>query len=146
MSRTHQAVYLSFVVALSWLSGGCSQEYPATFPVTGVLTIDDVPAPNIIITYASKTGNPSAIGRTDADGKYVLTTYKPKDGAMPGECVVLLVPDDLEMGDGNLTLKELALAQKSKVPFRYFEKETSDLVVQVHSDNPNNHVLKIQSQ
>jgi len=137
-------ICFSLLVALVCVLG-CSQQYPATSPVTGVLTVDGVPYPNVVITYASKTGNPSAIGKTDAEGKYTLTSFKPKDGAMPGECVVLLIPDDLQIGEGSQSLKELAIAQKSKIHFRYFEKDTSDLTVRV-DPGQNNHVLEIKSE
>ena len=132
---------LTALVCVLW----CSQQYPATSPVTGILTVDGVPYPDVVITYASVTGNPSAIGKTDAEGKYTLTTFKPKDGAMPGECVVLLIPDDLKIGEGSQSLKELAIAQKSKIHFRYFEKATSDLTVQV-DPGQNNHTLEIKSE
>lgn len=133
------------MLVVLFIVSGCSQKYPATFPVEGVLKIDGASVPNVNVTYVSKTGNPTAIGFTDSEGKYVLTTFKPKDGAMPGDCIVLLTPGDLKMGEDNRSLQELAIAQKSKVPVRYFEKETSDLAVTVESKK-NNHTLEVQSK
>ncbi len=57
----------------------------------GTVTLDGKPVPDLVVTFtpqaaAGGDGNPgkSATGRTDADGKFTLSTYQMGDGAVVG--------------------------------------------------------------
>ena len=75
-------------VASTLLLTGCSggPSYPKTYPVSGVVTQGGKPIENASVVFVplDNTCQP-AIGRTDASGKYELTTNVAKDGAMPGK-------------------------------------------------------------
>jgi|EndMetStandDraft_8_1072994.scaffolds.fasta_scaffold428244_1 hypothetical protein len=73
------------LTAVVW--AGCSQS--PTLKVTGTVTIKGEPAENVQVTFLPKEGRPAA-GVTDAQGRFELSTFKPGDGAMPGEQTVTL--------------------------------------------------------
>ncbi len=52
-------------------------------PVTGLVTVDGQPAAAVQVLYTSPNHRP-ATGETDAQGRYVLSTYKTGDGAVVG--------------------------------------------------------------
>jgi hypothetical protein len=54
--------------------------------VEGVLTLDGKPFPGATVTFVQAEGNGrSANGLSEEDGSFLLTTFKPDDGALPGE-------------------------------------------------------------
>ena len=56
----------------------------------GTVTLDGKPVPELVVTFTPQApasgGNPgkSATGRTDAEGKFTLSTYQMGDGAIVG--------------------------------------------------------------
>jgi hypothetical protein len=85
------------LVGLIFVSG-CG---PEMAPVKGRITCAGKPVANAAVTFspvpASETdkepGKP-ATGFTDEDGRYELSTYKARDGALVGEHRVLVMIDD----------------------------------------------------
>jgi hypothetical protein len=54
--------------------------------VEGVLTLDGKPFSGATVTFAPVEGSGrSASGLSEEDGSFRLTTFKPDDGALPGE-------------------------------------------------------------
>ena len=74
------------VLALSIV--GCGQS--EMVPITGTVTLNGQPAEQAEVMFNPKTTGRFASGVTDASGKFMLSTAKPNDGAMPGEYVVTL--------------------------------------------------------
>ena len=74
-------------IAVSLLAGcGGGPNNPPTQAVTGTVTLDGNPIEGAIITFvpdSGGTGQPAA-GKTDAEGKYTLTTFVADDGAVAG--------------------------------------------------------------
>jgi len=66
---------------------GCGESQ--TIKVTGTVTLNGQPAENVEVTFLPQTGRP-ATGVTDSAGKFELSTFKPGDGAMPGDQTVTL--------------------------------------------------------
>lgn len=69
------------------LCAGCNaagSDDPELVEVSGLVTRDGKPVPEAIVTFHSPaSGQPSAFGRTDAEGRYqLMTTSRP--GAVPG--------------------------------------------------------------
>ncbi len=60
----------------------------AVFPVTGTITVEGTPAEGVIVTFAVPGKTLMSTGKTDAAGKFRLTTYRANDGALEGENVV----------------------------------------------------------
>jgi hypothetical protein len=68
---------------------GCGQG--KTVKVEGVVTLDGKPLPAATVTYVPVGDGRAASGRTDQDGTFRLTTFRPDDGAVPGEYKVTVV-------------------------------------------------------
>ncbi|QDV21769.1 carboxypeptidase-like regulatory domain-containing protein [Aureliella helgolandensis] len=70
--------------------GGCSTESnPPTYPVTGTVTYKGAPVDGATIIFTSiSEGGEGATGKSDAEGKYSLTTYVNGDGARPGDYMI----------------------------------------------------------
>lgn len=56
----------------------------------GIVTRKGVPVEGAVVQLLSMSGKPGASGQTDAQGKFVLSTYGNGDGAVEGEFVVLI--------------------------------------------------------
>lgn len=87
----HHAVFLSLLVAAVGCSSGV-KEY-GTAKVTGKLMCEDEPVGDAIVFFAplqsaegkgANTGK-QGIGRTDAFGEFVVSTYGENDGAVVGK-------------------------------------------------------------
>jgi len=65
---------------------GCgSSSNPATYPVTGTVTFEGKPLAGANVGFSATDENTrGAIGVTDSEGKYSLTTFEQGDGAMAG--------------------------------------------------------------
>ncbi|PQO44070.1 hypothetical protein [Blastopirellula marina] len=76
---------LSVLVFAGLLSAtvGCGGEKSDMGEVTGVITLDGQPAPDLQVTFSPQAGRPST-GVTDAAGKYELFYIRDERGALPG--------------------------------------------------------------
>ena len=70
------------LVAIAASVGGCGPTSPKTYPVTGVVTLDDMPIAGATVSFIADKN--SAATTTDAQGKYVMSTFNQGDGAVPG--------------------------------------------------------------
>lgn len=87
------AHWFSLVLLGLILFAGCSggdENRVSVYPVTGKVTMGGAPVANAIVTFSPQNKQPVAIGRTDSNGQYSLTTYDPNDGAAAGDYVVLV--------------------------------------------------------
>lgn len=70
------------------LVSGCGPSTAGQLPtnkVTGTVTMNGAPVPGATVTFSpTEKGIPAAIGMTDGQGVYTLTTYQPGDGAVEG--------------------------------------------------------------
>jgi hypothetical protein len=82
----HRRMAICGLVAAVVLAG-CGESQ--TVSVTGTVTIKGQPAENVEVTFLPKGGRP-ATGVTNAEGRFELSTFKPGDGAMPGDQTVTL--------------------------------------------------------
>ncbi len=111
MSRGFQACHGQARRLHVWLAAwvlatsaiGCTDRPPAVVPVSGCVTLDGKPLANCVVVFQPVTpeadasgggSSPSAMGssgRTDAEGRFVLTLIDPDiPGAIPGTHVVTL--------------------------------------------------------
>jgi hypothetical protein len=60
------------------------------FETTGTIKLNGKAVADAVVTFAPKGQHPAAVGRTDADGYYTLTTYDAGDGAAAGDFNVLV--------------------------------------------------------
>jgi len=66
---------------------GCGRGTPLTMPVKGIVTFQGSPLAEADVAFTPKGGRPAS-GRTDAAGRFTLTTFKTNDGAMIGQHIV----------------------------------------------------------
>jgi len=67
------------------ISLGCgAAEGELTYPVTGTVTLNGAPVEGVAVSFVPDGSGQSAVGVTDASGKYALTTRKKDDGAVVG--------------------------------------------------------------
>lgn len=157
MSKSRLAVInLCVLVALTGCAGS---DFPKTYKVSGTVTLDGKPVDGAMVTFLPAAGQKVAIGSTNADGQFKLSTFNPSDGAQPGGYKVTITkffapptgsPPPLEPGvlaDGNITesyappkANEKTEANKDKnlLPEKYASDATSGLIATVAENNNNN--------
>ena len=129
MGRAFAGVVAALVAAVS--SGCGSSDRP--YPVRGtVLYEDGRPATELaggVVTFQpAEEGRPGASGTIDAEGNYVLSAQRPRDGAYPGRYKVSISPP-LPSGDEGGGRPQ---AKRPRVlPPHYREPATSGIAVTV---------------
>src|SRR4051794_33179196 len=79
------AAWQRLVLLVIFLAGliGCGDGRPTRVAVSGRVTIDGAPLGRGSIKFVPEHGRPSA-GTIEPDGRFTLTCYDGKDGALPG--------------------------------------------------------------
>jgi hypothetical protein len=114
MIQTAPSVFALAVAML--LCCGCSDGRPSRVPVSGRVLIDGKPLTHAAVRFYPPGGRSSS-GKTDGDGRFVLTCYEPSDGALVGNHKVIVAA--IEEINGN-TIKWHA-------PKKYAQPDTSGL-------------------
>lgn len=83
-------VFVLAVLVTAGCSGSDTAGRKEVYEVSGKVTMSGGPVANAAVTFSPKEGQPVAMGRTDEQGQYTLTTYEPGDGAAAGEYAVLV--------------------------------------------------------
>ena len=80
---------LCLILAVAPLGCGSSP----TSPVAGVVLLEGKPVANAAVQFVaqSESGH-DATGQTDPNGEFTMSTFKPKDGVLPGDYKVLVSP------------------------------------------------------
>ena len=77
-------------------SGGCGSGFKMA-QVTGTVTVDGVPAPNLQVLFEPQDkSQPSSIGVTTPDGKYKLRCSSGVDGAVVGQHTVRVTTVEID--------------------------------------------------
>ena len=115
--------------ALGTLIGcGRNGDTPETGGVSGTVTYQGSPVEGALVTLHPEQG-PPATGRTDAQGRFTLTTFRAEDGAVPGthKATVELMPE------GGVPGMEVESTGVAPIPRRYADPETTPLEVEVRA-------------
>jgi hypothetical protein len=132
------------------LSAGCSDGGTATTPVSGKVTLKGSPVAGAQVTFMAEGAPRAAIGTTDSQGRYQLTTFKPNDGAVVGKHTVTIVgpagtpaeamsPTNPSAGYAKAMLGASApkkTEQVGGVPAKYADPKTSELRADVTKGGP----------
>lgn len=81
---------LSYVLLMLLLTG-CGKE-SLTVPVEGLLLLDGKPLTDASVMFVAQGGGRDATGSADAEGRFALSTFEARDGAMPGTYKVVIMP------------------------------------------------------
>jgi hypothetical protein len=131
------------LAGLIFLSG-CGSDQPtgdriATVSASGVLTLDGKPLEYYQVLCFPPNGARPAAGTADAEGKFVLGTNEPGDGAVAGSHKVAinwLGPPSSDPNEGIMEFSEPP-APTIEIDPRYSDPETSGLVVEIPAGGTN---------
>jgi len=89
-TMTARCIRLSLVFGMFLLAtaAGCGPSRPGLLPAEGVVTLDGKPLAEASVVFQPAAGGRPATGVTDADGRFKVGTFRPRDGALPGTHVV----------------------------------------------------------
>jgi hypothetical protein len=93
MKRTRLRGWFVLAVVGTVFAFGCEQaaDRPATYPVTGQVTLNGEPVDGATVTFVPSGEGQAASAVTDASGNYALSTFGADDGAVPGQYNVKIV-------------------------------------------------------
>jgi hypothetical protein len=95
MSRQTNRFKLRWTLVVALLAMvGCGAENPALVPVTGIVTMDGEPLPEVAVTFTptGETLGNGAIGGTNGEGRFTLIDIRGSTGLHPGEYKVSFYP------------------------------------------------------
>ena len=124
---------LNLVVCLLVL-GGCGPHRPETAPVSGVVLLDGKPLAKAQVMFVLADGGRPALGETDAEGQYQLSTFEDGDGALVGRHGVAITANKISkppLGSDGLPLPLNKVAIEWFAPERYSRVDSSGLNAEV---------------
>jgi hypothetical protein len=134
--------YLDLVLggATLLLLSGCSGERKEGLaPVTGQITFDGEPVPSGQVFFYPAAGGRSSSGTID-QGKYVLTSFKPGDGALIGKHKVVIdgteipaPPPDIDAPAA--TAIPVFTPPKRILPAQYYDRAETPLEADVKDED-----------
>jgi hypothetical protein len=140
---------------------GCSSDKlkstrPKVVQTGGVVNFNGQPLEGALVTFTNTTLKVSSVGRTDASGKFSLTTFDPGDGAVPGSQQVSVSkvkvnaradPNvDRTAVDSKQQKNEPGPERQWQIPERYGSMATSGLTADVPESGTRNIVLELKGE
>ena len=164
------AAAVLFAFTLFAFPAGCGDsgpQRPETVPATGRVFFNEKPLEGAQVSFMGSGTQQAAVGKTDAEGRFRLTTFEPGDGAMPGEHRVTVSKVEAEgrevmqiqnPQDSNeiyskffqpgvdpaKRAKALSGRAKETLPQRYAGYDTSGLSVRVEKGQDNDFVFHLE--
>jgi hypothetical protein len=139
-------VRVGLVVCLGVAVGcsGAAEDQPEVFPVSGTVTHKGQPVEGAVVSFTTEGAARAATGTTDAEGKFVLSTYGDGDGAVPGPHKVTVVKVDPELQqregeDANAYTSRIMGKDpgRSLLPAKYASPTHTPLTANVTAEGPN---------
>jgi hypothetical protein len=149
---------LTMGLGLTLLATGCGKKGPeqhGTVKVTGTVKYNGNPVEGATVTFIpseskdmqNKGKGNAAFGTTDKDGTFVLRTFNPDDGGVPGKYIVTVTKyekrsveavSDVDSSDYNPEEEATATKPpKNELPSKYESIKNSDLNVEIKSGEDN---------
>jgi hypothetical protein len=103
---------MRYVIAVCLLTAtaavgcGAKSELEGVVPAAGTVTYQGQPIEGAAVIFSPEAGGTAAAGRTDASGRFQLTTLTANDGALPGKYQVGI--SKIEGGGSTVTAEEAA--------------------------------------
>jgi hypothetical protein len=123
-----------------------TEQRPEVHPVSGVVMFNGERLAEAQVFFRPMGGGKPAYGVTDQKGRFELQTFEPEDGAVEGthqvsvRKVELLEPEQPVNPEGELP----PLREKSLIPRRYSDFETSGLQAQVTEGGENSFTFELE--
>jgi hypothetical protein len=136
------------------LGVGCSKKEKAlpVYPVTGTVTYENKPVEGATVVFRNPAEPTSkvATGRTDANGRFTLMTYKEGDGAVAGDHEVTVTKFTSQASGEKLTMEDAAKQKsspaksQSEIPLKYSNAKTSKLKFTVSKSGDNDFKIELK--
>lgn len=134
---------------------GCGQKStgPKTYPVTGIVTLKGEPVSGATVTFHGADGKSTAVGNTDAAGRYTLTAGPAGKGALAGKYQVAIVKFKAAEPAPAAKAGEYVPpdpnqppppAPENLLPAKYADPKTSALTAEVQTSGPSNFDFKLE--
>jgi hypothetical protein len=146
-------------LALLLMAGGCSRyredewskQWPRRVPAGGMVEFEGKPVEDATVVFVTLGADGkkeyAALGQTDAAGKFRLTTFRPKDGAIPGkhrvgiEKTAAVITNPVR----GLSPEDQPKVVKNVLPEKYRVYSKSGLEAEVTEKGPNEFVFRLES-
>ena len=134
---------------------GCGQSDAWTekrlkvFKVSGIVLLDGQPCADAVVTFFSDSNPISATGRTNAEGKFQLTTYKDADGAVEGGQKITVVKREFveeKTKYDSANERSVAMIPKELLPKKYMTPTTSGIALSVATSGTNDFKVELTSK
>jgi len=156
-----RSLLVSLAILESLTLAGCGgdtrpKNRDPVYKVSGQIMYKGSPVVQADVTFVCNEKKRSAFGRTDAQGKFSLTTFAPNDGAVAGKHVVLVRKIEATAGAGKEPeVSDAAYdptkvdgskpqAAKNELPAKYGDAATSDLFAVVTAEGNPEMVLELK--
>jgi hypothetical protein len=149
-------LWMLFVLVV--VATGCSDPpdpRQRVVPVTGRVLFKGKPVVHARVTFLAQGAPRQAVGETDSDGRFVLSTWGEDDGAALGEHVItVLLPQAAtpmrEVSEGDyaaaMEAQRSQQAAADGLPAHYANAKTSDLRCKVTESGPNDFDLELEDR
>ena len=148
------------LVSVSLVLAGCGgPARPAMAPASGTVLFQGKPLEGAEVVFLSDASPRNASGKTDAQGKFRLTTYENFDGAVLGEYKVTVAKtqineamignvDDPSASYGAAMAAAAAgkIENKNELPAKYATAESSGLTAKVTKEGPNDFTFDLKAE
>jgi hypothetical protein len=116
---------------------GCGSEGPEFVPVSGTVSLNGKPVNEVVVTFVPKQAGKPAMGLTDEQGQFSLSTAEGDDGVIAGPYYATV--SSIDEGAVHVDAQGLSTGvrmrprQKSIIPRRYALFGTSGLSYEVQA-------------
>ena len=101
--------------ALAVVVAGCGVQ-SRTSPVSGVVTLDGKPLAGASLHFVPQGSGRDSTGESDASGQFTMSTFKPRDGVVPGTYKVVVSPSTGPADTTQYATPDEAMAAAAKAP------------------------------
>jgi len=128
---------------------GENPAWPKRVPASGYVKYKGKPVEGAEVTFTNTAASSTGSGKTDAAGFFYLTTYREKDGVVPGAQVVAIRRVDVvdnTPADVDLSAGGVAVPPKVTwiIPEKYSNSTRSGLTAEVTESGPNEFTFDLQ--
>lgn len=123
--------------------GEAEEETAETAPVTGIVTYKGEPVESAVVTFIPQgQGSNRGTDKTEANGRFSLTTFHARDGAIPGvhAVTVQLMPE------GGLPGQEVESTGATPIPKVYEDPKKTPLSLEVKAGETNDFTIELVDQ
>jgi hypothetical protein len=152
-------VLVILILAFLTMAGGCSRyredewskQWPRRVPAGGIVEFEGKPVEDATVVFVTLSADGkkeyAALGQTNAEGKFRLTTFRPKDGAIPGKHLVGIEKNAAVVTKPvkGMSPEDQPKVVKNVLPEKYRVYSKSGLEAEVTEKGPNEFVFRLDN-